>query len=92
MKQLQFSTLIVLIDHIDDESVEYVVKTDNTKSIKRHVFPNLSQFPFNELKLDHWYAIICAKSEGIWYWVVSWELTTKETLCDQSLMERVLEE
>jgi len=88
---MKFSTLIVNISDITEEKIFYTTKPSKpgVDRVYSHIIPSMSQFPFENLKLGHWYALVSCQPESTWYWWLCYPMTADESsaLVDESLTE-----
>jgi hypothetical protein len=87
---IQFSTLVINIQEITNNSILYTSKTDIKEKVYKYLIPNTSNFPYDDLEEFEYYALISAKVDGVWHWVITFSLQEKNSLCDEDLVEEIL--
>lgn len=87
---MKFSTLIIRIEDITSSKITYISKTDLSPRSYKHIIPFSSKFPFDKLKLDHWYALISVRPDDTWHWFVAFNLSESQVLVDKTFQQEFL--
>jgi len=88
-KPIQFSTLVICMVDVWEDSVTYISKTDPTGREYHHIIPAKSKFPYGKLEVGHWYTLVSVKMDNTWWYYCAWDLSDSQVLIDNTLNDVV---